>query len=473
MSIYFELRKLLENNKSIEETLKDLDQLCLRAFGECILFESSLEYVTFKDFVSDEMKAEKIRKHQQLTDWMEVITEIAKEIVQLPTKGNDNQEAVLQKLITLRNEFEVKVKALMAYGDFTNQLEYEWVRISADQQAAVKTMETDVNFAKEIVKVIFEVDDTMSIRDLLKFVYAQLPVRMTSGRFYRLLDTYFEKFKGLNQEDVQVHQQLIWESFYPEGVVGFDDAFQPLSNIMRGFRKPSGETEAVVGDFELLENCIDEKNEILDIAIQMVAVVNQWICLLSLVREDNWSTFEQRFHDYELLMTDVIHADGEIYTEPVLFQLSKIEGVLEKRLEEINELNGVLEYALEHQKEAVLSQDLLQKFKLYQWSNLFMGQNFFPPLSPNLIKTQLQSDDYYLNGIKKQLFGLMDGVFANDSIEVKRSRMAGVIGYMNIIHTNPQEIYQFIEEALRNCGDDFEKAMCIKTIREGLEVLIA
>jgi len=135
----------------------------------------------------------------------------------------------VNELLELRKELQNHVLVLTAYGDQITLFEnvYYKSRYSDEQMVA---MESDESFAKKVVDILMAYEDSNEIREHLKYIYPELPMRMTTNKFFSFVDEYFVKLQGIPTEDIKNHIQMLKETFDPRVVEGYGTIALNISN---------------------------------------------------------------------------------------------------------------------------------------------------------------------------------------------------------------------------------------------------
>ncbi len=91
----------------------------------------------------------------------------------------------VNRLMDMRGELKNHVSVLTAYGDQITLLENVYFKSRYTDEKMV-AMDTDEEFARKVVEQLMAGDNASEIREHLKIIYPELPMRMTKSKFYSL-----------------------------------------------------------------------------------------------------------------------------------------------------------------------------------------------------------------------------------------------------------------------------------------------
>ncbi|NDL67623.1 hypothetical protein [Anaerotalea alkaliphila] len=470
MADFRKIRKDLEREGKPEEALNQLVRTYQKSFGEFLLAAGALQTLFLRELLEEAGEAGGVLP--ECMGSMDRMASYGARLGRLGKLGQEEQRLLLEELKGERDRLERCGRVLSAVTDQLSQGAYMLERLPGPGSEGIRTMETDEDFVQEVLAGLFSNPDRNAQRELLKYIYSVLPVRMTASRFHHMTDQYFERFKGLDRKNVSAHKELLWEVFHPEGL--WEEAGE-IGGMARELQDIMGELDAPPLKHKeallaRMERLTEEKDRWLDLCVEAAKTLNGWIGLLQVLDPS-----------MESVLGDLLDRYGDFYarldwkapgdTEGEREFLESLEGIQEQRMEEVGTLLGIFEETGERHKSAILAAGLSKYFREIRWLAGFTGNSAFPPYEEPGSEEEVQCDDFHLATLKRDLSRAMEEVFRGDSRMRKRARMAALLGYFNILHKTPQEIHDFLLESMQGCGNPQEKVASMMAIREGLRHL--
>jgi predicted transcriptional regulator len=108
--------------------------------------------------------------------------------------GEDREKAVY-KIDSLRNEIGKRMNILTAYTDIFQIYEYVLNRLEYRFGEELEPMDEE-EFAREILRYIFDGEDNLIINEKIREIIGQLPVRITRQKYLDLLEESLQVYLG-------------------------------------------------------------------------------------------------------------------------------------------------------------------------------------------------------------------------------------------------------------------------------------
>ncbi len=122
-------------------------------------------------------------------------------------------------------------------------------------------------------------EQSADIREHLKYIYPELPMRMHKNKFLGMIDQYFEKLKGIAYDDLHNHIKILKESFDPKTVEGYGLIAPNIATDLEKIEKV-----LIEGSDEEKRQCIpsyvhltEDKNICLEKALDIAEIINHLI----------------------------------------------------------------------------------------------------------------------------------------------------------------------------------------------------
>lgn len=358
----------------------------------------------------------------------------------------------VNELLVIKEELKKLVAVLTAYGDQITFLEnvYFKTRYTDEKMMA---LDTDETFSQRVVETLMLEENSAEIREHLKFIYPELPMRMTKNKFFGFVDQYFDRLKGINVEDVKNHVQLLKETFDPRVVEGYGEYVEQIAVELKRVEDVlrDGNTADKDSAYHFLYHLTEDKNELLEDALDIAELLNHLVGIsLCELEKDNqgfgiFNQLVERPSDEEQLAS--LFEAIEVSYEPLGEHLLKVSQVIE-HLQSKESLIRQLD-------KAFMLNELIYAFELSKEGYFIERPHKKSEIVPNLKELAL---------IKAELIELMESTFASEERLFRRSRMSLMMSVFQIVHTSGQEIYDYIYQAISSCDVKGEKIMSMQNI---------
>ena len=132
-------------------------------------------------------------------------------------------------------------------------------------------------------------------------------------------------------------------------------------------------------------------------------------------------------------------------------------------------LDGFFEEMKMGYPDVVVASGLATVYDRLMSLHILHSASFFAPLSVESGDTS-PVDEKILIVKARELNSYLAKVSEGEGRMAKRARIASMLGVMNVIHRSPQEVKQYILNALTSCRDTREKTACTILLREMMTV---
>lgn len=449
---YKKMQDLLKKGADQEQLVNKSNELII--YGEELylnywITSLELDYPIYLDALSDITSLESESSDAELKNIIENLTEL---YTQIENYANLNQEEINNRIQTLkshRDMVEKRVKALTSYGDLWRIVEY----VQRRRPSNIIEMESDEDFVGRVIQFIFEDNDSVVINEKIKSIYGQLPVRMTKNRFYNYCDEALYQIKGVSKQSMENYVKTLKDVYYPEGVDEFGKYFEHIYEPLLKFK----EADASLEELKELESSIENT---MDVLLALARITNNWIGFLSVLQDGSVSQNASRLSHFAKLIKSFENNNEDKMNEETMELYREIEGIIEGLSPEVSKIEGLIDTLLLSYQDMLDSNDLLQRAKNLQMMRALTSSSYFGDLDENIEVSQQEEmvDVLFLSQMQKQLTSYFDEVIKKEERKKQRARMATVFSNINVIHKKPQEVYQFILDAISSV-DVSEKAV--------------
>ncbi len=379
-------------------------------------------------------------------------------------------EEAVRAVDMLRNDIIHRMKLLTSYSDVCTIREYLLNRIEYRFKPREAWLE-DEEFAREVLRFIFETQENAVINDRIREVIGQLPVRMTKLKFFDLIRGSMHEYVGAGQDTLESYLYMLRSSSLLELPKEADPLYPLLwdmkqSLLSQDYQNMSAEEyERAVS--ELMKTAAFLEKEI-NVYYSLQEIVNEVYTLLLC---DPYAGMSAPFYEKEeeaaFQVIRGIYEEFEkgLKQEPSV-GLIECFGALEGLQENLGYDLIVLEEALyqadlNHRKLAegmlvdkhlnllLLAKDLLS-------NSLFI--DFYE------IKSSLPVSEERAGEEADKLIDELTQLFERCDRRVSRAIMANLLDKMPVFFNGHKEVMDYVRNAMEKCTDPAEKAACFEII---------
>ncbi len=385
--------------------------------------------------------------------------------------GPETEEAV-RAVDRLRNGIMDRMKLLTAYADLCQIHEYILNRLEYRFKEVPDAAE-DEEFAREILRFIFEDQDNVVINDRIREIIGQLPVRITKQRYFDLIRNSIREYQGASQDTLDSYLYMLRTASMLE-LKGEKDALYPLlweqkeALFHRNYQNISAE-EWNKAEKELKKAVAFIEAEI-DVYYAMQELVNETYTLI--LCNPYTGMAANPYERADRAAFDIIRGIHEEFEkgrkqEPsveLLEHFHSLEGIQEELSYDLTVMEEALYQAdTNHRRlaEGIMAAKLLNVLLLARdllSNSLFID---FYEIKSRLPVSAAGAEEAAdgLVGELKELFGQCDRI-------VGRAVMANTMSKLPVFFQNHKEVMDYVLYALEKCSDSAEKAACRDIIAE-------
>lgn len=446
----------IHNGKKVKDNLKRYHDVALQTYSEYGALELTFSAYTLLEEIMEE-RTELAQKEKA------VIDEVLQALSQLG-RGTASYCEIANGMKQVRKEITSKMDLFTAYTDrlicyeyVLNRMEFKFL---PEKELAKKIASyPEDEFMQKLNQYLFGSRDQSIIRDKLRLVIGQIPVRMTTSKLFEKVGEALTLYKEGDCSSLDDFIYMIRTSamvYEPENYVGeyaeFEKMLQTLEEADYVNMSESDYSKAV----EILSDATTLIHEMTDFYYSLQKVVNgiYAMCLIyPYVHEENkllqacrsvWTCLSIQEYSDEMLMP--------------------FEGRIEQNVENIGYLESVL-YEIRNSYKAELKELELDTFfeNLSLVANL-LSDSLFIDLD-KVAKEEVATADY-VKQCTERLLDELSAKLSQLSRPVKRAVMGQVLEKLPMMFTSPQEVQEYINIHLFSCQDKAEKAVVLMMLDE-------
>lgn len=459
--------KDIRNGKLPEENIPRLFNLLAEHYDTYAGINLAMNYYVFYETYCDE---EDLWSKDSIS-FMERMNELIRTSVLESVSGNGHEKAI-QTVDALRKDIMTRMSTLTAYSDIFGLYEYVLNRVEYRFRKEITDFD-DEEFAREILRYIFDTEDNVIINEKIKDIIGQLPIRITRQKYYNFLEESIRAYLGADGSALESYLYILrtcamlsreegMEEFYP----GLWEKKEQLSRM--DFKQLTQE------DYEKANMLLQAATLTLETEITVLLglqeMTNEIYTLLlcapyaGMVSTDFADAKDAAFVIIEKINDYFINNRKEELSEEINRKLTVLEGVQEK----LFELTSVMEDALyeinTNQRALAGSLMLTQELNALLRSQSLLSSSMFIDLDKE--NEIVIVDEDRITRETQALLQELNALFDTSDRMIVRAVIANTMNKMPVFFSNHKEVMEYVLYSLNRCTDLYEKAACYEIINE-------
>lgn len=375
----------------------------------------------------------------------------------------DDSEAV-RLLENTRKEVTGRMEVLTAYVDWFQIHEYLLNRAELKFEENLPEFDNDEE-ARKLLQFIFEPEDNMEVNLRIKEMISQLPVRMTSTRFFDLLKDSLTVYKGAERESLNgfIYMVLSAAGIYKPDTEEYFKDIEPFKEyFLRVNYKDLDKHQ-----FESLEEKMAEVSAALDtrteFCIAMQGLINNLytyylvkqyavvepevkalaeglvkeICKCFMLESEN----NGEFSETDIEQSNELFAAFEGKPEKLVTRISVSEGRIESVKEELDNINPEI-------------------YANFNRAGKLMSSSEFAKVEDGSDTTECSME--IIEAECEKLIGDLSKEFEGKDRQVRRAMMASVLKELPVFFVSHTEVMNYVRFTLEHCSDKAEKTASLR-----------
>ncbi len=383
---------------------------------------------------------------------------------------NADNEEIYRKLSELRSETIDRMEMLSACTDYFGIHEYILNRIELRYGDELGATDNDEE-ARKILQYIFEPKDNMEVNLRIRDMLACLPVRMTSSRFFDLLQESFTIYKGSEKNSLDSHVYMIRSAAglgaenndkVPQEIKKYIDIFENID--YKNITAASYEEYAALLD-EISDRLVSKS----ELVLEMMEMLND---LSTAFLTATVSSGAEKIMEIIKPCTEMVSKafekvlkEGE-YTASDQKISDECFAKLEGRAEKLSGKIAAAEGRLDSYKNSLQTDDSLTLDTLLKAEKL-MSSSEFVKLDEGIDITECS--DETVNAAYLKLSEELKAVFEKKEKIYRRAVMASVLKELPVFFVSHTEVMNYVRFTLDNCKDEAEKTASLRIFGRSYE----
>lgn len=427
----------------------------------------TMNYYSFYEFYLDESKGWS-KEAKTILDSVNMV--IKNNILK---DGPIDRELAIREIDGIRNIVLKHMNQLSAYVDIFNLYEYVLNRIEYRFRDASEFDIDDEDFARDILRYIFDTEENNIINAKILDVIGQLPVRMTKQKFFEHLRTSFKNYRGAKQSSLKTYVYMLRTTAMIYQVEDMEADYKKLWDVKEKLTglDYKGMNEA---EYEATRKTLDEVVEFLKLETRiyydLMEIINHVyaliLCSTYIGVEDNSIKIPKGPINTILTEINTLFELKNSKEVPVDVEalLGELEGIQEDIFYELTIANEALEEMAYNHRELVKSLMVEPTLNTLLRAKKLQSDSIFIDLDDELNDKTL--DDNMIFAEADKLEEDLTKLFSESDRMIVRGIMANILGTMPVFFDTHTEVMDYVRYSLLKCRDPYEKAASVEVIRQ-------
>ena len=453
----------LKEKRNVENNLPEYFKLLSTALLKYSVIKLSMNYFTMEEMIEDANE----EKGKDVKAYFDRVSEVLKNTV---AEKQEINESMINEVKSIRDTVTEKMKILTSYTDALEIYEYILNRREAEVKGNVEEfIDTDM-LADMMFGYVFSDKNKVIINSKIQSLVAQLPVRMTKGRFYDILSATLALYKGSDKSSADDFVEMIEDAALLRTPEKFESEYENLYETYQNLKdtdyKNLGSVQYEFLNTELRE-ASDFINERVTDYLMLQEVINDVLVVLFTKNTADMEHMGNAYDSAVIILDKIISAD-DIYKASEDFDdlFMSLEGAQEDAYEDVVDLEKELEEIVDIYKSELKDMDLYDTAKKLRAADLLLSSSLFMNIDNDNLTGEETADSEYIKALKEKLISEFDEVFKEVGRFEKRSIMAKVLSQIPVFFNSQAEIRDYFEYSLSRCGDDSELTACAGIIED-------
>ena len=384
-----------------------------------------------------------------------------------------DRELAIKKIDGIRNVVMKHMNQLSAYVDIFDIYEYVLNRIEYRFRDSCEIDIDDDDFARDILRYIFDTEDNNIINAKILDIIGQLPVRMTKQKFLEYLRSSFNNYKGGNPSSLETYVYMLRTTAMIYKVEGMEADYKNLwdqKEIFADLNYKEMNEAGYVSARKTLDEVVDFLNLETRVYYDLMEIINHVYAMILTSSyigvEDN--SVKAPEDAVKTILTEVNTLFGQKKNRSIPSNvdanLGELEGIQENIFYELTVANEALEEVAYNNNELVKSLMVEHTLNTLLRTKKLQSASIFMDLDEE--QSDKAVDEYMIATEADKLEDDLTELFSVSDRMIVRGIMANILGTMPVLFNTHSELMEYVRYSLLRCTDPYEKAACVEIIRE-------
>lgn len=435
----------LLKSKHIEENVHKYTEGLSSLYKRMAYLRLTMNYFTFAEIFTENRI-------------MDEATDVFQEIVKKVIIDSEIDEKLIDDISSFRTDIINKMEILTSYVDIFQIYEYMLNRV----EYRFKDSEfTDRYYNGELENDIFAYilsdRDNSVINMKITQVVGQLPMRLSTNKFFNILENAFSLYKGTDRNSVNDFAYMIKTAGGIHRPTGFNKAFPEIKKAYDKLTKLDLEQadEKMVKKYrDTLDSATAKIETISDYYVMMTEIVND-LYIIALTKNSLFDVIEK--NKFEEIIVACYNSIEELIEpgQELTDKLNEFVGYQERLNEVISFPSNALDEIIDINRAELEKLDLISDLEELEILYKLQSGSTFANLEVNEAGEQIAGDEY-VKEVFERLVGELTECLSGARL-YKRAVMAMIITNLPVFFGNFDEFKSYVHTSLLQCNDSAER----------------
>ncbi len=394
--------------------------------------------------------------------------EVLANVISEKDYSEEEQNAMIDALLELRKVITERVETITYYTDRLSIYEYLMNRAEYSFKDNIEATD-DEEEARKLLQFIFNSEDNAVVNMRIRDMVSQLPIRMTKGHFYDLVNGSLGIYEGTDEESFSGYLYMLLSAAglgKKQGTFTENAAYEEVLTKLSAYdfsilsKEQFEEMDALVADATAKITVEAES------FLPLQSLVNFLLAIL-LVEKEGYKTSESRTQMLPIISEVAEHFTGYLETEDepsvseeTVSRFIYLEGRLEKIAQQVLRDEGKLDEYLAEEEEPADEIIRLGMAKKLIGTSKFVS---FEEADKTIV------DSKRIEAARKDMSAAFEEAFAGKDRRYMRAVMAQVLKELPVFFNSHNEVMNYVLQALQGCRDQAEKRASLDMVWQLLD----
>lgn len=461
--------KKIMNNRNLQENIPSFLNGVIGKYHTFSTVQLALLYYTYYEMYCDD----KDLWDEQLLKYSKELNAIITETITTSKRGKELEEYVIQ-VDKLRCAIISKMDTITSYSDLIMIYEYALNRVEYRFED-MGDIEDDQEFARKVLRFIFNSEDNVQINEMIKEVIGQLPIRITRQKYFDYFEDGLHELNGVQEDTLETYIYLIRSSATLNITDDIKDEYPKLWEN-KEFLEKLDFKNITRKEYETAINMVKDAALYLELIsttyYNLMEVINELYVILICSPYIGIGSHEDKIQEEAGLY--IIRGINEAFLadkqeepgEDILNKFEVLEGFLEKMNYDLMSFEDGISYInTDHRPlvESMMADKLLNVLLLSK--DLFSGSVFIDLKKKSNALVDSKKIQTEIDKLKEDL----SNKFNDSDRMIMRAIMANTINRLPVFFKDHTEVMNYVLYSLDKCRDIAEKYACMEIINSMME----
>ncbi len=446
----------LLKGKRVEENLGVYSEGISSLYKSIAYLKLSMNYHVFSE-VYEEIEES---KKQVIQPVVGQIQELMGQLVNMKTvdgQSADMAKGIRARLVNIMEILTAYVDRFQIYEYILNRVEYKFKPAVYDNTYYNSQLERDIE------RYVLSDRDNAVINMKISQIVSQVPMRLSRGKFFDILENSLSLYKGSECSSVDDFVYMIKTAGTLYKPKGFDSEFQELIAAEKELSEINYENLDAEGYNTVrfkLDSITSLVEEYSDACVMLTEVIND---LYSIILCADARAEDEELNEIirKIIAEDYLVVCGKTgRSNDIENLLEKLEGQQERISHKLYTPDSTLEEIESINYETIIRMGVKEDFERLKTVSRLQSASTFALLDVSSVNTDTADEAYVADAANKLMVEFTE-LFENTDRLSRRAVMASVMGNLPVFFNNFDEFKEYVHVALMQCGDEAEKQACM------------